>query len=84
MPTGRDWEKLVRRMELLLRLRSFPVAFKLLEKKKMLGEIPFLRRMNHRVTLCQLITMVRTYDWTVGADLDDFYLFHVPLDPRTH
>ena len=28
--------------------------------------------MNHKVTLCQLITIVRTYDWTVGADLDDF------------
>ena len=30
MPATRDWEKLVRRMELLLRLKSFPVAFKLL------------------------------------------------------
>jgi len=72
MRTNREWEKLVRRMELLLRLRTFPVAFKLLEKKKMLPEIPFLRRMTHKVTLCQLITIVRTYDWTVGADLQDF------------
>ena len=72
MPTSRDWEKRVRRMELLLRLRSFPVAFKLLEKKEMLAEIPFLRRMTHKITLCQLITIVRTYDWTVGADLQDF------------
>ncbi|HYB20523.1 MAG TPA: DUF169 domain-containing protein, partial [Thermodesulfobacteriota bacterium] len=72
MRTNREWEKLVRRMELLLRLRTFPVAFKLLEKKKMLAEIPFLRRMTHKVTLCQLITIVRTYDWTVGADLQDF------------
>ena len=72
MRTSRDWGKLVRRMELLMRLKSFPVAFKLLEKKEALAEVPFLRRMNHKVTLCQLITTVRTYDWTVGADLDDF------------
>jgi dephospho-CoA kinase len=72
MKTSRDWGKLVRRMELLMRLKSFPVAFKLLDKKEALAEVPFLRRMNHKVTLCQLITIVRTYDWTVGADLDDF------------
>ena len=72
MKTSRDWGKLVRRMELLMRLRSFPVAFKLLERKEALAEIPFLRRMTHKVTLCQLITIVRTYDWTVGADLGDF------------
>ena len=72
MRTSRDWGKQVRRMELLLRLRSFPVAFKLLEKKEMLTEIPFIRRMTHKVTLCQMITIVRTYDWTIGADLQDF------------
>ena len=72
MRTSRDWGKVVRRIEILMRLKSFPVAFKLLEKKEALAEVPFLRRMNHKVTLCQLITTVRTYDWTVGADLDDF------------
>ena len=72
METKRDWEKLIRRMELLLRLRSFPVAFKLLEKKETLNEIPFIRRMEHKVSMCQLITLVRNFDWTVGADLDDF------------
>ena len=72
MKTSRDWEKLVRRMELLMRLRSFPVAFKLLEKQEDIAAIPFIRRMTHKVTLCQLITIVRTYDWTVGADLNDF------------
>ncbi|MDH4266238.1 MAG: dephospho-CoA kinase [Deltaproteobacteria bacterium] len=72
MKTNRDWEKPVRRMELLMRLKSFPVAFKLLEKQEALADIPFLRRMTHKVTLCQLITLVRTFDWTVGADLNDF------------
>ncbi len=72
MPASRDWSKLIRRMELLMRLKSFPVAFKLLEKKEDLAGIPYLRRLNHKITLCQLISTVRNFDWTVGADLDDF------------
>lgn len=67
-----DWEKLVRRMELLMRLKSFPIAFKMLGKKEDLNQIPFLRRVNDKVTLCQLLTRVRSFDWTVGADADDF------------
>jgi dephospho-CoA kinase len=67
-----DWEKLTRRMEQLMRLKSFPVAFKMLEKKEELGRIPFLRRPQGKRTMCQLITEVRNFDWTVGAELDDF------------
>ena len=66
------WEKLVRRMEILLRLRSFPVAMKMLEKKEQLQEIPFLRRPGHKATMCQIINLVRNCDWTVGADIEDF------------
>ncbi|MGB6067026.1 MAG: dephospho-CoA kinase [Desulfomonilaceae bacterium] len=66
-----SWEKLIRRMELLMRLKSFPVAFKMLEKKETLDQIPFLRRTSGK-TLCQLITLVRNFDWTVGAELEDF------------
>ena len=72
MKTSRDWQKLVRRIEMLMRLKSFPVAFKLLEQKDALDEIPFVRRMTHKITMCQLVTLVRNFDWTVGADLDDF------------
>jgi dephospho-CoA kinase len=72
MGTKPDWERLVRRMELLMRLKSFPVAFKMLEEKDGLGRIPFMRRMEKKVTLCQMITMVRTFDWTVGAEAGDF------------
>jgi dephospho-CoA kinase len=67
-----DWEKIVRRMETLLRLKSFPVAFKMLEHEDDLDNIPFLRRTGHKVTLCQLITLVRDFDWTVGALKQDF------------
>jgi len=67
-----NWETLVRRMEHLMRLKSFPVAFKMLEKKEMLDEIPFVRRPSGKVSMCQLITQVRNFDWTIGADLEDF------------
>jgi dephospho-CoA kinase len=72
MNTTRDWEKPVRRLERLMRLKSFPVAFKLLEDRQARSEIPFVRRLGHKSTLCQLINLVRNFDWTVGADLDDF------------
>jgi dephospho-CoA kinase len=72
MRTARDWEKPIRRLELLMRLKSFPVAFKLFEDRQAISGIPFIRRMNHKSTLCQLINMVRNFDWTVGAELDDF------------
>jgi dephospho-CoA kinase len=72
MPTETDWEPIVRRMELLMRLTSFPVAFKMLKSKAQMEEIPFMRRCDHKMTLCQLISLVRSCDWTVGADVDDF------------
>jgi len=72
MATAQDWEKPIRRMELLMRLKSFPVAFKMLEKKEDLSQVPFLRRPEGKVTMCQMITLVRNFDWTIGADLDDF------------
>ncbi len=72
MKTNIDWEQPIRRMEQLLRLKSFPVAFKMLKKKEQLDEIPFIRRPKGKTSLCQLITQVRNFDWTVAADADDF------------
>ena len=78
MNTSRDWEKPIRRLEQLMRLKSFPVAFKLLESKNDLNMVPFIRRMKHKSTLCQLINLVRNFDWTVGAGLDDFMSLMCP------
>jgi uncharacterized protein (DUF169 family) len=68
----RKWGDIVRKMELLLRLKTFPVAFKLLEDTKEIEGNKWIRRPTKRLTLCQLITIVRTYDWTIGATADDF------------
>jgi dephospho-CoA kinase len=67
-----DWERPVRSLERLLRLKTFPIAVKLLEDRADLDRISHLRRLDHRVTMCQLFTLVRTCDWTVGAVAEDF------------
>ena len=67
-----DWTELTKKLETLLRLRTFPVAFKLLEDVAELDNNPWVRRLPHKTTTCQLITIVRTYDWTVGAAAADF------------
>jgi len=85
-----DWEKTIRRFELLLRLKSFPVGFKMLASEADLDSIPFLRRVESKSTLCQLISRVRNFDWTVGAALEDFILPTCPSIlgladiPQTH
>lgn len=78
METAIDWKKTIRRLEQLLRLKSFPVGLKLLTRKEDLEQIPFVRRCEKPVTLCQLITRVRTFDWTVGAVADDFLFATCP------
>jgi len=67
-----DWGKLVQRIERLMRLKSFPVAFKMLKQREELEQVPFMRRVQHQMTLCQMITLVRNFDWTIGAERDDF------------
>ena len=46
-----DWEKLIRRMEFLMRLKHFPVAFKMLQKKEDLEKILFMRKPGNKATL---------------------------------
>jgi len=67
-----EWEENTKDLARLMRLKSFPVAFKMLEKKEDLEKIPFVKRVENRVTLCQLITLARSFELTVGADRDDF------------
>ena len=60
-----------RSLEHFLRLKTFPVGMKLLEDPDALTANPWLRRPQEKLTLCQLITIVRTYDWTVGGTAED-------------
>lgn len=65
------WGNLTRCMERLLRLKTFPVAMKLLEDPEELNKNKWLRKLDRKATLCQLISKVRTFDWTVGATAED-------------
>jgi uncharacterized protein (DUF169 family) len=67
-----DWTELTKKLEGLLRLKTFPVAFKLLEDPAELDKFPWVRRLPNKATTCQMITIVRTFDWTVGAVAEDF------------
>jgi len=58
-------------LERYLRLKTFPVGFKLLKDKLELENNKWVRRLPHKATLCQLVTIVRTFDWTVGALADE-------------
>jgi len=66
-----DWEGLARELERLLRLRTFPVAYKRLERAGDLEKIPKLRRLDRFFTFCQLPGLVRTRGWTVGVTAED-------------
>jgi len=58
-------------MEHFLRLKTFPVGLKLLEDLKGLAANPWTRRPQEKLSLCQLITIVRTFDWTIGGTAED-------------
>jgi uncharacterized protein (DUF169 family) len=70
MESKGKWETLVRRLEALLRLKTFPVAIKLLEDPEELSRNKWVRRPKN-LTLCQLISLVRSFDWTVVVTADD-------------
>lgn len=69
--TMSDWGELTREMERVLRLRSFPVAYKRLENAKELDNIRKVRRLDRFFTFCQLPGLVRTRGWTVGVTVED-------------
>lgn len=70
-PEEIKWSTWTRSMEHYLRLKTFPVGLKLLEDKEALSANPWLRRSPEKLSLCQMITIVRTFDWTVGGTADD-------------
>jgi uncharacterized protein (DUF169 family) len=70
-PEEVKWSEWTRSMERLMRLKTFPVGLKLLENPDHLGKSPWIRRPTEKLSLCQLITIVRTFDWTVGGTAED-------------
>jgi uncharacterized protein (DUF169 family) len=69
-----EWSEVNRKLEQYLRPRTFPLAFKLLETEEEMEGIPRLRRPNWRGTLCQFITVSRTFGWTLGVTEENLAL----------
>lgn len=65
------WSEWTRGMERFLRLKTFPVGLNLLEDPENLKLNKWLRRPSEKLSLCQLITIVRTFDWTIGGTSED-------------
>ena len=65
-----DWSNIAKELESLLRLRTMPVALKLLKSKEELQQIK-CRRPEYIATLCQLITQARTAGSTVCFTVSD-------------
>jgi uncharacterized protein (DUF169 family) len=72
--TMQTWKALTQKFEQLIRPRTFPVALKFLEDKAELRENKWVRRPKRKQLLCQLMTTVRTYKWTVGVTAEDLAL----------
>jgi uncharacterized protein (DUF169 family) len=70
-PEEIKWSDWTRGMERLLRLKTFPVGLKMLKDLAETTQNPWVRRPSEELSLCQLITIVRTFDWTVAATADD-------------
>lgn len=66
-----DWKETTRELERLLKLRSYPVAYKKLDDARQLDDIPRVRRLDRFFVFCQLPGLVRTRGWTIGATMDD-------------
>ena len=72
-----DWTELSNEMERSLRLRTYPVAYRRLEKLAELDGIPEVIRINRAFTFCQLPTLARRGQGvTIGVTRDD------PINPR--
>ncbi len=66
-----DWVELAREVERLLRLGTYAIAYKRLEKVEELDKMPGVRRFDRVFTFCQLLTVVRREGWTIGVTRDN-------------
>ncbi|MFQ6050483.1 MAG: DUF169 domain-containing protein [Candidatus Hydrothermarchaeota archaeon] len=64
-----DWKDVANVLYKYIRLNSFPVGVKLLEKKEEIP--PKTRRFKTKMNNCQLAGLARSYGWVVGATKED-------------
>jgi len=62
-----NWADSAREFDKYLRLRTFPLAFKLFASADALNKVKGIRRLSYQPRMCQLITLARVHGWTLGA-----------------
>jgi len=67
---SQSWENINNQLEKFLRLRTLPVGIKFYKDTNLLNKIKNLKKPIRKVLLCQLITLARTYGWTIGVIKD--------------
>ncbi len=66
-----NWADTARDFDSYLRLRTFPLAFKLLVSADALDKVEGIRRLEYKPRMCQMITLARVHGWTLGATADE-------------
>jgi uncharacterized protein (DUF169 family) len=66
-----NWADSAREFDSYLRLRTFPLAFKLFASADALDKVGGIRRLDYKPRMCQLITLARVHGWTLGATADE-------------
>jgi uncharacterized protein (DUF169 family) len=72
------WKEVAAQFEHYLRLRTFPVALKLYESAGEMEKVEKIKKPTWKATLCQLVTVARTYGWTIGATEEEFLSPYCP------
>ncbi len=73
-----QWQEVAKQFDFYLRLRTFPIALSLLESAEEMEKIPRIKKPTWRSTFCQLLTIARTFGWTVGATQETFISDYCP------
>jgi len=72
------WKEVAQKLDYYLRLRTFSLALKLYESSEEMEKVPKIKKPEWKATLCQLVTIARTFGWTVGATEQDFFSSYCP------
>jgi uncharacterized protein (DUF169 family) len=73
-----NWKEVAQQFDFYLRLRTFPVALKLFESTEGMEKVPKIKKPTWKATFCQLLTIARTFGWTVGGSQEEFISPYCP------
>ena len=66
-----NYERLDTQLNKYLRLATFPIGVKLLKNSEDLTDIKYLKKLEHKIALCQIFSYARYYGWTMGCTKED-------------